>query len=127
MGSGNDLSSLIQGIVIFIIILISGLATSYQDFSTLKAMNSFKNLGSNKATVIRDGIKTKISNTELVIGDLVLLKNGHRVPADCRVIEANNLKLDKSMLTGKTGDFKSRVFNIFHLDFGFKVKAIPST
>ena len=103
------MSSLIQGIVIFVIILISGAATSYQDFSTLRAMNSFKNLDANKATVIRDGIKSKIPNTELVVGDVVILKNGHRVPADVRVIETNNLKFDKSMLTGKFGfTFKTK-------------------
>lgn len=101
LGNGSDLSSLIQGIVILVIILISGVATSYQDFSTIKAMSSFKNLGGSRATVIRDGVKFKIPNSELIIGDLIVLKSGKRVPADCRIIEANSLKLDKSMLTGK--------------------------
>jgi sodium/potassium-transporting ATPase subunit alpha len=54
------------------------------------------------ASVIRDGKEQKIPVEEVVIGDLVILAYGNKVPADCRIIEAKDLKFDKSMLTGES-------------------------
>ena len=54
------------------------------------------------ASVIRDGREEKIPTEELVVGDLVILSYGNKVPADCRIIETKDLKFDKSMLTGES-------------------------
>ena len=62
----------------------------------------FQTLIPNVATVIRDGDTLHISATELVAGDVVVLEQGSRVPADIRVILSHGLKVDKSMLTGES-------------------------
>ena len=56
----------------------------------------------NVATVIRDGETINISATEVVVGDVTVLEQGSRVPADIRVILSHGLKVDKSMLTGES-------------------------
>ena len=65
-------------------------------------MKSIKNMMPSSATVIRNGTEQKIPVEEVVIGDLVLLSYGNKVPADVRIIESHDLKFDKSMLTGES-------------------------
>ena len=65
-------------------------------------MDSFKNLVPQYALAIRDGEKVNIKAEELTIGDIVEVKFGDRVPADLRVIEARNFKVDNSSLTGES-------------------------
>lgn len=54
------------------------------------------------ASVIRNGAEVKIPTEEVVVGDLVLLAYGNKVPADVRIVETRDLKFDKSMLTGES-------------------------
>ena len=54
------------------------------------------------AVVIRDGKENKIPTEDLVVGDLIILAYGNKVPADCRIIETKDIKFDKSMLTGES-------------------------
>jgi sodium/potassium-transporting ATPase subunit alpha len=65
-------------------------------------MKSIKNMMPHSALVIRNGHETKILVDEVVVGDLVCLSYGHKVPADVRLTEAHDLKFDKSMLTGES-------------------------
>ena len=65
-------------------------------------MDSFKNLVPDKAKVIRDGQAQEILAREIVIGDLVMVKGGDRIPADIRIIEASSMKVDNSSLTGES-------------------------
>ena len=65
-------------------------------------MNSFKNLVPQYALAIRNGEKTNIKAEELTLGDIIEVKFGDRLPADVRVIEATNFKVDNSSLTGKS-------------------------
>ena len=67
-----------------------------------KILAGFQTLIPNVATVIRDGESLHISATELVVGDVTVLEQGSRVPADIRVIVSHGLKVDKSMLTGES-------------------------
>uniref|UniRef100_A0A673FV15 Sodium/potassium-transporting ATPase subunit alpha-1-like n=1 Tax=Sinocyclocheilus rhinocerous TaxID=307959 RepID=A0A673FV15_9TELE len=62
-------------------------------------MDSFKNL---QALVIRDGEKNNINAEEVVVGDLVEVKGGDRIPADLRIISAHGCKVDNSSLTGES-------------------------
>lgn len=55
-----------------------------------------------QCVVIRDGKKLLIDDTDLVVGDIILVQEGMRVPADARLIESNNLRVDESMLTGES-------------------------
>jgi sodium/potassium-transporting ATPase subunit alpha len=65
-------------------------------------MESFKNLVPQFALVIRDGQKLTIKADQLTVGDLVEVKFGDRIPADIRVLEARQFKVDNSSLTGES-------------------------
>lgn len=65
-------------------------------------MKSIRNLVPSQATVIRNGTELKIPTEELVVGDLLILSYGNKVPADVRIIESHDLKFDKSLLTGES-------------------------
>ena len=64
-------------------------------------MDSFKNLVPQYALAVRNGEKLNIKAEELTLGDIIEVKFGDRMPADVRVIEATNFKVDNSSLTGK--------------------------
>ncbi len=82
----------------------------YQEKKTEKALDALKDLASPKATVIRDGVETKILGKEVVSGDFVILQEGDRVPADAKVIFSNNLLADESLLTGEPVPVRKRVW-----------------
>jgi sodium/potassium-transporting ATPase subunit alpha len=65
-------------------------------------MKSIKNMMPSNAYVIREGKEISISTEDIVVGDIVKLTYGNKVPADCRIIETKGLKFDKSMLTGES-------------------------
>ena len=64
-------------------------------------MESFKNLVPQQALCIRNGEKKAFAARELVLGDIVEVKGGDRIPADLRIIQAANMKVDNSSLTGE--------------------------
>ncbi len=91
-----------DGIIILIIIMISSLL-SYSHES--KANNAVKKLLSSvsvKSSVLRDGKFEEIDNAMLTVGDIINVKTGDMIPADCLIIEANSLSMDESSLTGET-------------------------
>ncbi|GAA48524.1 Na+/K+ transporting ATPase subunit alpha K01539 sodium/potassium-transporting ATPase subunit alpha [Clonorchis sinensis] len=96
----ND--NLYLGGVLAGVVIISGLFTYYQEAKSSKIMESFKTMVPQTAVVIRNGERHIISAEQLVVGDLVDVKGGDRVPADLRVIYASNLKADNSSLTGES-------------------------
>ncbi|XP_017705298.1 PREDICTED: sodium/potassium-transporting ATPase subunit alpha-3 isoform X4 [Rhinopithecus bieti] len=65
-------------------------------------MESFKNMVPQQALVIREGEKMQVNAEEVVVGDLVEIKGGDRVPADLRIISAHGCKVDNSSLTGES-------------------------
>ncbi|XP_023103617.2 sodium/potassium-transporting ATPase subunit alpha-4 isoform X3 [Felis catus] len=67
-----------------------------------KIMESFKNMVPQQALVIRDGEKIQINVENVVVGDLVEVKGGDRIPADLRLISAQGCKVDNSSLTGES-------------------------
>lgn len=66
------------------------------------SLSALRELSGPQALVIRDGKTIKISGRELVCGDIVLLSEGDRIPADISLLEASNLTVDESMLTGES-------------------------
>ena len=91
-----------DGIFIFIILSINSLIGCIQERSAQKSADSLKNMVVSKAIVIRDGFEKEIEAKYLVPDDLVLLKNGSKVPADIVLVESENLEVDESMLTGES-------------------------
>ena len=91
-----------DGIIILIIIMISAFL-SYNHES--KANNAVKKLLSSvsvKSSVLRDGKFEEIDNAMLTVGDIINVKTGDMIPADCLIIEENSLSMDESSLTGET-------------------------
>jgi P-type Ca2+ transporter type 2C len=73
----------------------------YQEKKTEKALDALKDLASPRALVIRDGQERRIAGREVVTGDLVILQEGDRIPADAAVLYDLNLMVDESLLTGE--------------------------
>jgi Ca2+-transporting ATPase len=75
--------------------------TLFQEHKTTRALDALRDLASPRALVIRDGERHRIPGREVVEGDLVVLSEGDRVPADTMVLESTHLSIDESLLTGE--------------------------
>ncbi|XP_010794637.1 LOW QUALITY PROTEIN: sodium/potassium-transporting ATPase subunit alpha-1-like [Notothenia coriiceps] len=100
MSPAND--NLYLGVVLSAVVIITGCFSYYQEAKSSKIMDSFKNLVPQQALVVRDGEKKCINAEEVVVGDLVEVKGGDRIPADLRIISASGCKVDNSSLTGES-------------------------
>ncbi|OQR70780.1 sodium/potassium-transporting ATPase subunit alpha-like [Tropilaelaps mercedesae] len=94
--------NLYLGIVLAVVVIVTGCFSYYQEARSSKIMESFKNMVPQYAVVIRDGHKMNLPAEEVVAGDIVEVKGGDRVPADMRVIQAQGFKVDNSSLTGES-------------------------
>jgi len=84
----------------FVAVIIT--ITIYQENKTEKALDALKSLSSPRALVVREGITTRIPGKEVVEGDVIILSEGDRVPADAVIIASTNLCIDESLLTGES-------------------------
>ena len=90
------------GIVLYAVVTITATFSYLQEAKSEKIMEGFKNMIPKKCKCIRDGKNTVVDAWELVPGDVVDLLDGDQVPADIRVMSANELKVDNSSLTGES-------------------------
>jgi len=88
--------------VILGVVVINALIGVIQEGKAEKALDSIRAMLSPKAMVRRDGHKQTLDATQLVPGDIVLLKAGDRVPADLRLLESHSLRIDEALLTGES-------------------------
>jgi calcium-translocating P-type ATPase len=91
-----------DAIFIFTVILLNSVLGAYQEFKAEKSAASLKTMLQIKARVWREGHLKTVDSKELVPGDLVFLESGYKVPADLHLIEAQNLQIDESFLTGES-------------------------
>ncbi|KFM09497.1 Potassium-transporting ATPase alpha chain 1, partial [Aptenodytes forsteri] len=101
-GDRGSSDNLYLAIALIAVVVVTGCFGYYQEFKSTNIIASFKNLVPQQATVIREGDKLQINANELVVGDLVEIKGGDRVPADIRIISAQGCKVDNSSLTGES-------------------------
>src|SRR5512137_2280682 len=96
------LGDLTEGIMLmsFVVVIIS--ITVYQEQKTERALEALRNLSSPRALVIRDGEQKRIPGREVVNGDMLILAEGDRVPADGVLLFSNNVQVDESLLTGES-------------------------
>jgi sodium/potassium-transporting ATPase subunit alpha len=94
--------NLYLGIVLASVVIITGIFSYFQERKASNIMDSFKNMVPDQANVLRNGETATILAKELVIGDIVFVKGGDRIPADIRIIEASGMKVDNSSLTGES-------------------------
>ncbi len=95
-------SELIDGIMIFAIVLINVFLGFFQEIKAEKALSALVKMSQPFVNVIRDGKQVNIKTENLVTGDVVLLEAGDIVPADLYLIECASLKCDESALTGES-------------------------
>lgn len=92
----------IDAVVILVVLIINAAVGFVQEYKAEEALAKLKNLETVQALVIRDGEEKEINAGELVPGDIVILTEGNRIPADGRLIDTLNLEVDESMLTGES-------------------------
>ena len=97
-GQGN----LYIGIALAGVVVINATFTFIQEYQAEKTMESFRQLLPPHARVLREGKVRDILASELVVGDIIYLEEGDKVPADGRLIENNTLKVDNSAITGES-------------------------
>lgn len=93
---------IINATIIFSIVLLSVVLDVYQESKAEKAAEMLKEKVATTATVLRDGVKQEVKFSEIVPGDIVDLSAGDMVPADARVINAKDLFVNQSALTGES-------------------------
>ncbi|MEM3374450.1 MAG: cation-translocating P-type ATPase [Candidatus Woesearchaeota archaeon] len=91
-----------ESIAIFVIIMLNTILGFIQEYNTDKSIKALEKMTAPTAKVIRDGKEKIIPAKEVVIGDIVLLESGDVVPADIRLIESYEMRVDQSILTGES-------------------------
>ncbi len=92
----------IDSIIIIAIVIINAIMGVVQEAKAEKSIEALKEMTPLRAKVIRGGTVKEINAEELVPGDIIILEAGNYVPADCRLLESHNLKIEESSLTGET-------------------------
>jgi len=95
------LGELHEGLILFGFVLFTLGLTLYQAGKTERAIEALRDLTSPRALVIRDGKPQRIPGRDVVRGDLLMLAEGDRVPADAQLLSTQNLQVDESLLTGE--------------------------
>lgn len=96
-------------VVIIIVAVVNACIGYFQESKAEEALESIKNMLSLKAKVIRNNRSVEIDAQDVAIGDIVLLYPGDKVPADLRLIRADNLKIEESPLTGESVSAEKRL------------------
>ncbi len=94
--------SVVESIVIFCCVIINTLMGFFQELKGENALESLKTLTASSVKVQRDKKWQVVDTAKLVVGDVISLEAGDKVPADCRIISCVNLKADESILTGES-------------------------
>ncbi|MBY9002100.1 MAG: cation-translocating P-type ATPase, partial [Candidatus Heimdallarchaeota archaeon] len=104
VGAGGEggTSEIIDAIAIFAIVIINAIIGFVQDYRSNQALEKLKEYFEQDVVVLRDGKEQIIHSSDLVPGDIVRLEVGDKIPADCRLIAANNFKIDEAPLTGES-------------------------
>ncbi len=128
------LGEVLDSVVIILILILNGVFGFIQEYKAEKSIEALKKLASLKAIVIRDGKEHEIDSKDLVPGDIIVLEEGSRVPADARLIEIVRLQTQEASLTGEStpvtkilnvldekiqiADMKNMVFSGTEVTFG---------
>jgi len=91
------------------VLLLNGIIGTVQEHSAGRAAAALRSMEQPHSMVMRDGGKVELQTRAIVPGDLVLLEAGNRVPADMRLIEAQDLQCDESLLTGESAPVRKLI------------------
>ncbi|RBS47567.1 calcium-translocating P-type ATPase, PMCA-type [Enterococcus faecium] len=93
---------LFEGLLIIAIVVINSVLAIVQEGNAEKALEYLQDMNKQTATVIRDGKVTTVESEQLVVGDILVLESGDAISADARLIEASQLRVEESALTGES-------------------------
>ncbi|SCB28886.1 Ca2+-transporting ATPase [Bradyrhizobium yuanmingense] len=96
------LGDLKEAVILLAFGAMSIVITVVQETRTERVLEALRDLTSPRALVVRDGARRRIAGREVVQGDLLVLSEGDRVPADAALVEARDLQIDESLLTGES-------------------------
>ncbi len=96
------LEDYVDSVIIFSIIVINAIVGTFQEGKAQNTLRALRNITKSYATVIRDGESIRVSDDEIVPGDILSLKDGDAVTADARLISTNSLQINESSLTGES-------------------------
>ena len=99
----------LDAVVILGIVVAVSLLGFFQEYRAEKALEALRKMAALTATVIRGGSESEIPARELVPGDIAILSVGDKIPADLRLIEAVNLRVDEAALTGESVPSEKRI------------------
>ena len=103
------LGDLKEALILLAFALISIVITIVQETRTERVLEALRNLSSPRALVIRDGVRLRIPGVEVARGDLLVLEEGERAPADALLAQSHDLMVDESLLTGEAVPVRKRV------------------
>jgi calcium-translocating P-type ATPase len=95
-----------DGFFIITILSLNSIIGALQEYSAQKSSDSLKKLVKSKSLVIREGREIEIDSQFLTVGDVVVLKEGTKIPADLLLVESEELRINESMLTGESDSVK---------------------
>ena len=97
-------------ILVLIVIFLQALFSAFQDWSTARTMKSILDLLPAETVVVRDGDSRKVGSADLVVGDIVKVTIGNKVPADMRILSTSgDVRFDRSMLTGESEEVEGNI------------------
>jgi len=102
-----------DALTIISIVIINAILGFMQEFRAEKSLEKLKKLTAQETMVKREGTFKKISATQLVSGDIILLTTGDIIPADLRLIEGSQLEINEAVLTGESQTVKKRIEEIY--------------
>ncbi len=93
----------LDAVAIAIVLVINAIVGFFQEYRAERSLEALRRLaGDTPARVVREGRERDVDPREVVVGDVVLLEAGRRVPADARLLHARALEVDESLLTGES-------------------------
>ncbi|MDP1760100.1 MAG: HAD-IC family P-type ATPase, partial [Candidatus Woesebacteria bacterium] len=96
------MGSAIDALIIFTVLFFNAIVGAIQEGKAQNTLLALKKFAETSATVLRDGIELTVPDTEIIPGDIIVLQEGEKIPADARIIFANTLKVDEASLTGES-------------------------
>ncbi len=92
----------IESLIIMIVVLVNAILGLYQENKAEKSLEALRKMSASSCKVIRENSIQTIATKELVVGDIILVEAGDSIPADARIIECSNLKVEEAALTGES-------------------------
>jgi len=96
------LGDLREAMVLLASVFVMAGITVFQEGKTERALEALRDLSSPRALVVRDGTRVRIAGREVARGDILILEEGDRIPADAALLDCHDLKADESLLTGES-------------------------